>query len=84
MSAWDNSHWVDNNAQILNVFAGGQTTWIEFRYISLWTVGWRRIVADTTEDNTRILQVASDAKQSGTPVRLRVTNGGEITAIQTL
>jgi hypothetical protein len=90
MSAWDDSHWVDYDAQVLNVFSGGGTAWIEYRYTSLGTVGWRRLLGDSTEDVSRVLEIATAAKQSGWPVRVRVTNGSgpgglaEITAIQTL
>jgi hypothetical protein len=83
MSAWDDSHWVDYDATIFNVFAGGGNAWIEFRY-TIWYVGWRQIRGDSVEDVSRVLQVATAAKQSGSRVRLRVTNPGQITAIQTL
>ena len=83
MSAWSDSHWVDYDAQIFNVFAGGGNGWIEFRY-TIWYVGWRQIQGDSVEDVSRVLQVATAAKQSGFKVRLRVTNAGGITAIQTL
>lgn len=83
MSVWDDSHWVDNDAEIINVFAGGFSGWIEFRY-SIWYVGWRQIIGDTVDDVSRVLQIATAAKQSGMKVRLRVTNPGQITAIQTL
>jgi hypothetical protein len=29
MSAWDESQWIDYEATIINVFAGGGTAWIE-------------------------------------------------------
>jgi hypothetical protein len=89
MSAWDDSNWVDYDAQVLNVFAGGGTAWIEYRY-SIWYVGWRRLLGDSVEDVSRVLQIATTAKQSQSTVRVRATNasgpGGlaEITAIQTL
>jgi hypothetical protein len=89
MSAWDDSQWVDYDATIINVFAGGGTAWIEYRY-TIWYVGWRRLRGDTVEDISRVLQIATAAKHSGWTVRVRATNssgpGGlaEITAIQTL
>jgi hypothetical protein len=89
MSAWDDSQWIDYDAQVINVFAGGQTAWIEYRY-SLWYVGWRRILGDSLEDVSRVLQIATDAKEGNWTVRVRVTNASgpgdtaEITAIQTL
>jgi hypothetical protein len=88
MSAWDQGHWVDYDANILNVFAGGTTAWIEYRY-SIWYVGWRRILGDRPEDVSRILDVATAAKAHNWTVRVRVTNGSgpdglaEIVAIQT-
>ncbi|WP_369258891.1 hypothetical protein [Streptomyces sp. R35] len=88
MSAWDESSWVDYDAEVLNVFAGGGTAWIEYRY-TIWYVGWRRIRTDSSEATTGVLGIATSAKQSGTTVRVRVTDGGgpdglaEITAIQT-
>jgi hypothetical protein len=82
MSAWSESHWVDYDATIFNVFAGGGSAWIEFRY-TIWYVGWRPIRGDTVEDVSRVLQIATAAKQAGFKVQLRVTNAGQITAIQT-
>lgn len=89
MSAWNDSHWVDYDAQILNIFSGGGTVWIEYRY-TIGHVGWRRLLGDTIEDVSRVLEIATAAKQFGWSVRVRVTNGSgpgglsEITAIQTL
>lgn len=89
MAAWDESHWVDYDAEIINVFAGGFTAWIEYRY-TIWYVGWRRIRADTDYDRINVLSIAAAARNSQSKVRVRVTNGGgpnglaEITAIQTL
>ncbi len=88
MSAWSDSHWVDYDAEILNVFAA-DTAWIEFRY-SIGHVGWRRVRGDSPEGISRVLEVAALAKRGRWTVRLRVTNSGgpngtaEITAIQTL
>jgi hypothetical protein len=90
MSAWDDSHWTGYNAQILNVFAGGETAWIDFRYVDLGHVGWRRLLGDTVEDVSRVLAIATAAKQSGFLVAIRATNGSgpggtaEITAIQSV
>jgi hypothetical protein len=89
MSAWDDSHWIDYDARIINVFSGGDKAWIEYEYPQVWYVGWRRILEDTEDGVSRILQIATGAKQSNWLVRVRVTNasgpGGtaEITAIQT-
>ncbi|MGN6641060.1 MAG: hypothetical protein ACTHJ8_19265 [Mucilaginibacter sp.] len=82
MSAWSDSHWVDYDAQIINVFTGGGNVFIEFRY-TIWYVGWRQVIADTTEEISRFLDVATAAKFAGTWVQLRVTDPGQITAIQT-
>lgn len=88
MSAWDDSHWVDYDATIINVFAGGGTAWIEYRY-TIWYVGWRRIRTDSMSDTSNVLTIATAARQSGSTVRVRATNGSgpnglaEITAIQT-
>jgi hypothetical protein len=90
MSAWDDSHWIDYDAQILNVFSGGRTAWIEYRYPAVWYVGWRRLLGDTPEDISRVFETATAAKQSNWMVRIRATNGSgpggtaEITAIQTV
>ena len=84
MSYWDDSHWIDYyDAQIHNVFAGGGNAWIEFSYVGLWYVGWRQIVADSADDISRVLLIATGAKQAGYKVMLRVTNAGQITAMQT-
>lgn len=88
MSAWSESHWIDYDAEILNLFAA-DTAWIEYRY-SIGNVGWRRIRGDSPGDVSRVLEVAAAAKQGRSKVRVRVTNSGgpggtaEITAIQTL
>ena len=88
MSAWDESHWVDIDAEVLNVFAGSETSWIEYRYTSSY-VGWRRILGETGSAVSDILSVAIGAKQADWRVRVRVTSGSgpgglaEITAIQT-
>lgn len=90
MSAWDDSHWVDNDAQILDVFSAGGAAWIDYKYTSLGRVGWRRLLGDNTEDVSRMLQIAIAAKQSSWVVRVRATNGSgpgglaEITALQTV
>lgn len=90
MSAWDDSHWTGYNAQILNVFAGGGSTWIEFKYVDLGYVGWRRLLGDTAEDVSHVLDIATDAKAAAYFVALRATNGSgpngtaEITAIQSV
>jgi hypothetical protein len=89
MSAWDDSQWIDYDAQILNVFAGGESSWLEYRY-TIGYVGWRRLLGDTPDDVSHVFQAAVAAKQAGWSVRVRVTNasgpGGtaEITAIQTV
>jgi hypothetical protein len=75
--------WVDYDATIINVFSsqnGG--AWIEFKY-TIWYVGWRQIIGNPT-DLGRTLDVATAAKAHGWRVRLNVTNGGEITAVQTV
>lgn len=88
MSAWSESHWIDYDAEVINVFAGGGTAWIEYRY-SIGYVGWRRIRAESDVDVARILEVAVHARATRSAVRVRVTNAGgpnntaEITAIQT-
>jgi hypothetical protein len=88
MSAWDESHWVDYDAEILNIFNGGESAWIDYRY-SIGRVGWRRIRGDSQQDVSRTLEVAAASWQRGASVRVRVTNGSgpggtaEITAIQT-
>jgi hypothetical protein len=88
VSAWDDSHWIDYDAYILHVFSGGAHAWLEYRY-TIWYVGWRRLRVDSPEDSVNIVTIATAAKHSGLPVRVRVTNGGgpdglaEITAIQT-
>ncbi|MFZ1992438.1 MAG: hypothetical protein WAW96_22005 [Alphaproteobacteria bacterium] len=83
MSAWDESNWAGYQANILNVFSSGSGAWIEFRY-TLGYVGWRPLRADTPLGLSQVLQVAVAAKSSNVPVWLRVTNPGEITAIQTI
>jgi hypothetical protein len=90
MSAWDDSHWTGYDASILNVFAGGETAWIDFSYNRLGRVGWRRILGDTAEDVSRVLAVAIAARETGKSVLVRATNGSgpggtaEITALQTI
>jgi hypothetical protein len=90
MSAWSDSHWIDYDAEIINVFAGGEHAWIEYRYVGLWYVGWRRIRVDSTADHVSIVNIATAARQSKWHLRVRVTNGGgpdglaEITALQTV
>ena len=87
MSAWGDSHWVDYDATILNVFVGPGSAWIDYRY-TIGHVGWRRILADSSADRTNLVAIAVEAKQSGSTVRVRATNGSgpngtaEITAIQ--
>ena len=84
MSTWEDSHWIDYyDAEIVNVFAGGGSAWIDFRYIGLGHVGWRRFRVDSDGDLTRLTTIATEAKASRWAVMLRVTNAGEITAIQT-
>ncbi|AEH11444.1 MULTISPECIES: hypothetical protein [Protofrankia] len=88
-SGWDQSQWIDYDAYVLNVFAGGSTAWIEYRY-TIGYVGWRRIYTEPDPTESEVLTVATAAKASGRPVRVRVTNssgpGGtaEIVAMQTL
>ena len=82
MSYWDNSHWADYSANILNVFAGGGAAWLDFRY-TIGHVGWRQVVGDSPNDISQVLTVALYAKETGANVSVRVTNAGEITAIQT-
>jgi hypothetical protein len=90
MSAWDDSHWTGYNAQVLNVFVGGGTAWIEFKYVDLGYVGWRRLLGDTVEDVSRVFDIAIQAKATGFLVALRATNGSgpggtaEITALQSV
>ena len=84
MSAWDESHWVDYEARINNVFAGGGRAWIDFSYVRLGRVGWRPLRDDIDESVSRLLDIATAVMTSGKLVLLRVTNGGDITAIQTL
>jgi hypothetical protein len=83
MSAWDDSHWTGYTARINNVFAA-DTVWLDFTYVSLGHVGWRRVRQDADEWKTRILAIATEVMTSGKLVLLRVTNAGEITAIQTI
>lgn len=84
MSAWSESHWVDYDAVVHNVFAGGGNAWIDFGYRRLGRVGWRQIRGDSVEDVSRVCQIATASRNAATPVLLRVTNAGQITAIQTL
>jgi len=91
MSAWDDSHWTGYNAEILNVLAGPDGIgWIEFKYVDLWYVGWRRLKADTAVSITNLLEIATVAKHGRNQVLLRATNssgpGGlaEVTALQTV
>jgi hypothetical protein len=83
MSAWDDSHWTGYAARINNTFAA-DTVWLDFTYVSLGHVGWRRVRQDADEWKTRILTIATEVMTSGKLVMLRVTNAGEITAIQTI
>jgi hypothetical protein len=82
------SQWIDYDAQILNIFAGGGTCWVELKY-TIGYVGWRRFLGDTPDDVSHVFQVATAAKHGNWNVRIRVTNAsgpggtGEITAIQT-
>ncbi|MDM8084018.1 hypothetical protein QUV83_04480 [Cellulomonas cellasea] len=88
MSAWDESQWIDYDAEVINVFSSGTHAWIEYRY-SVWYVGWRRLRVDDQHQLVQLLGVATAAKANRWTVRVRATASGgpgglaEITAIQT-
>lgn len=91
MALWDDSHWVDGYvARITNVFAGGNTAWIDFRYEALLAhhgtghVGWRQLVSEQPTGVSDLLAVARTSMQLNRRVQLRATNDGRITAIQTV
>ena len=90
MALWDESHWVDGYvARINNVFAGGNTAWINFGWQALLPshgsgqVGWRQLVSEQPAGVSDLLQAASLAMQLNRSVMLRAMNDGRITAIQT-
>ena len=91
MALWDDSHWVDGYvARITNVFAGGNTAWIDFGYEALLAhqgtghVGWRQLVSEQPTGVSDLLAVACISMQLNRRVQLRATNDGRITAIQTV
>ncbi len=91
MSLWDDSQWVDGYvAHVNNVFAGGNSAWIDFTYQSLipnqgtGRVGWRQLVCEQPECVTEMLSVATLAMQMNRALMLRVTNAGQITGVQTV
>lgn len=90
MSLWDDSHWIDGYvARVNHVFAGGDSCQIDFSWESLephqgtGRVGWRPLVSEDRTVVTSMLQICSLAKENGWPLLLRVTNDGQITAVQT-
>ena len=91
MALWDESHWIDGFvARISNVFAGGNSAWIDFGWESLLPrqgsghVGWRQLVSEQPTAVSEMLDVACLSMQLNRRVMLRVTNDGRITAIQTI
>ena len=91
MSLWDDSSWVDGYvARINNVFAGGNTAWIDFSWVSLLPhqgtgrVGWRQLVSEQPAGVSDLLEVASLAMQLNRLLKVRVTNDGRITALQSV
>lgn len=91
MSLWDDSHWIAGYvARVNHVFVGNGTCQIDFTWEATephqgtGRVGWRTLAAEDPTIVTSMLTVASLAKQNDWRLLLRVTNGGLITAVQTV
>jgi len=91
MSLWDDSHWVSGYiAKINHVFAGGDSAQIDFSWEALEAnqgtgrVGWRSLVSEDSSIIAAMLNIATQAKAHDWRLKVRVTNDGRITALQTV
>jgi hypothetical protein len=91
MSLWDESQWVQGYiAKINHVFAGGDSAQIDFSWEALEAhqgtgrVGWRSLAAEDSSIVAAMLTIATHAKENDWRLKVRVTNDGRITALQTV